>query len=86
MLRSAQIDTIEDQLQRLWIELEFLLAAAACLDGQLNAALFQSFCRDPKSSSIEVEQLDSVAAFVGEHEQRFAGQERVSSNCWQTMS
>ena len=41
--------------------------------GPAEAAFFESFRGDPGAGAVEVEELDAVAAFVGEDEEGVAG-------------
>jgi hypothetical protein len=69
---SAQIHAVDEKLQCLSVELDAALSRLA--GGRpTESAFFQPFCREPQAGAIEVEDLDAVAAFVGEDEEGIAG-------------
>ena len=69
---SAQIHAIDEELQRLGVELDAALSRLA--GGRpAEAAFFQSFSCDPEARTVEIEELDAVAALVGEDEEGIAG-------------
>jgi hypothetical protein len=69
---SAEVDAVDEELQGFGVEFDATLAGFA-RSGPAEAAFFEAFCRDPEAGAVEVEELDSVAAFVGEDEEGVAG-------------
>jgi hypothetical protein len=69
---SAEINAVDEELQGFGVELDPALAGLAG-GGPAEAAFFESFCRDPEARSVKVEELDAVAALVGEDEEGVAG-------------
>ena len=69
---SAQVDAIDEELQGFGVEFDSALAGFAG-SGPAEAAFFESFRGDPGAGAVEVEELDAVAALVGEDEEGVAG-------------
>ena len=69
---SAKVYAIDEKLQGFGVELDTALAGFAG-GGPAEAAFFKTFCSDPCAGAVEVEELDAVAALVGEDEEGVTG-------------
>ena len=67
---TLEIDAIEEQLQGLWRELEFFISSIVA-GRPAEGSFFEAFGGDPEAGAIEVEELESVAAFVNERKDGF---------------
>jgi hypothetical protein len=66
--RAAEIDSVDEELKGLGSKVDTALVRLAGA-WPAEAAYFESLGRNPKSSSIEVEELDTSLAFVGKDEE-----------------
>ena len=69
---STEVDAVDEELQGFGREFDAALAGFT-RGGPAEKAFLQAFRRYPKTGAVEVEELDAVAAFVGEDEEGVAG-------------
>ena len=69
---SAEVDAVDEELQGFGRKLDASLAGFAGR-GPTESAFFKTFCRDPETGAVEVEELDAVTTLVGEDEESVAG-------------
>jgi len=69
---TAEVDAVDEELEGFGCEFDAALAIFAG-DGPAEATLFEAFGGDPEAGAVEVEELDAVAALVGEDEKGVAG-------------